>query len=140
MVLQDVFLFSGTIEDNLALGRPELDRERIRRAASAVEADRFVTRLPDGYATDLRERGANLSAGQRQLLSFARALRSADVVLDEATSSIDARDRGADPARHPRADGGQDLARHRPPALHDPGRGSDLRDASRAHRGVGQPR
>jgi ATP-binding cassette subfamily B protein len=96
MVLQDVFLFSGTIADNLALGRADLTRETLQRAAVAVEADRFIARLPRGYDTELRERGANLSAGQRQLLSFARALaHGADVlVLDEATSSIDTETEG----------------------------------------------
>jgi ATP-binding cassette subfamily B protein len=91
-VLQDVFLFSGTVASNIALGRPDLDRAAVERAARVVEADRFIERLPRGFDTELRERGSDLSAGQRQLLSFARAVAHGGdlLVLDEATSSVDA--------------------------------------------------
>ena len=91
MVLQDVFLFSGTVGENVGIGRQDLVQADLERAARSVEAHRFIERLPAGYATELRERGSNLSAGQRQLLSFARAVaHGADIlVLDEATSSID---------------------------------------------------
>jgi len=91
VVLQDVFLFSGTIEDNIRLGNEEIGDERIRWAAGEVHADGFIQNLNNGYEFRVRERGAGLSVGQKQLISFARALAfdPAILVLDEATSSID---------------------------------------------------
>jgi ATP-binding cassette subfamily B protein len=91
LVLQDVHLFSGTIAGNIRLGNGEIDDAAVRRAAQAVHADRFIERLPDGYDTVVAERGATLSVGQKQLLSFARALAFAPpfLILDEATSSVD---------------------------------------------------
>lgn len=91
IVQQDVFLFTGDIEGNIRLGASHIDAQRVREVARTVNADRFVDRLPKGYAQSVTERGSSLSAGQRQLLSFARALAfdPAILVLDEATSSID---------------------------------------------------
>jgi ATP-binding cassette subfamily B multidrug efflux pump len=91
VVLQDVFLFSGAIEDNIRLGNKKISQEKIRWAAREVRAADFVEKLPNKYQTELRERGAGLSVGQKQLISFARALAfdPAILVLDEATSSID---------------------------------------------------
>jgi ATP-binding cassette subfamily B multidrug efflux pump len=91
VVLQDFHIFSGTIHDNIALGDPAISRERVISASKTVNAHGFISELPDGYDSELVERGANLSQGQRQLLAFARVL-AADpeiLVLDEATASID---------------------------------------------------
>jgi ATP-binding cassette subfamily B protein len=74
LVLQDVHLFSGTIAENIRLGNPAIDDERVRAAARAVHAEPFILRLPNGYANAVAERGSTLSVGQKQLLSFARAL------------------------------------------------------------------
>src|SRR3954470_9030576 len=91
VVLQDVFLFSGTIAGNIRLGRAEMPAERVEWAAREVRAEGFIERLPEGYESEVRERGAGLSVGQKQLISFARALAfdPALLILDEATSSID---------------------------------------------------
>jgi len=91
VVLQDVFLFSGSIESNIRLGRTDVTAERIAWAAHEVRANDFIERLSGGYQAEVRERGAGLSVGQKQLISFARALAfdPALLILDEATSSID---------------------------------------------------
>jgi len=91
VVLQDVFLFTGTVESNIRLGREDISDDRIRWAATEVRADKFIQRLPRDYKAEVRERGAGLSVGQKQLISFARALAfdPALLILDEATSSID---------------------------------------------------
>jgi len=91
MVTQEAYLFSGTVADNIALGKPEATREEIVAAAKAVGAHEFIEGLPKGYETDVNKRGGRVSAGQRQLISFARAFIANPVVLilDEATASLD---------------------------------------------------
>lgn len=91
LVLQDVFLFSGSVYENITLGAPHITREQVRAAAALIEADRFIERLPGGYEYKVGERGATLSAGQRQLISFLRVLVHDPkiLLLDEATANID---------------------------------------------------
>ena len=91
MVTQEAYLFSGSVADNIALGKPDATPEEIEAAAKAVGAHDFIMELPDGYSTDVNKRGGRVSSGQRQLISFARAFIAdpAVLILDEATSSLD---------------------------------------------------
>jgi ABC-type multidrug transport system fused ATPase/permease subunit len=91
IVPQEAFLFSGSVRENIAFGRPDASDEQVRAAAAAVGADEFISELPRGYDTEVGERGAQLSAGQRQLIAFARALIADPriLILDEATSNVD---------------------------------------------------
>ncbi len=93
MVLQDTWLFQGTIRENIAYGRPDATEEEILTAARATFVDRFVVRLPDGYDTVVDDEGGRVSAGEKQLLTIARAFLAdpALLILDEATSSVDTR-------------------------------------------------
>ena len=91
IMLQDSFIFSGTLMDNIRYGRLDATDAEVKEAARRVRADEFIRKLPDGYKTEIRERGGNLSQGEKQLVAFARTLLSdpAILILDEATSSID---------------------------------------------------
>src|SRR5699024_5714868 len=93
MVTQESYLFSGSVARNSAIGNPAATREEVRAAAAIIGADTFIDALPDGFDTDVRAKGGRMSAGQRQLVSFARGFLADPTVLilDEATSSLDAR-------------------------------------------------
>jgi ATP-binding cassette subfamily B protein len=93
MVLQDTWLFGGTIYDNIAYGRPDADEEEVIEAARAAHVDRFVATLPNGYQTWITDDGGNISAGEKQLITIARAILAQPslLILDEATSSVDTR-------------------------------------------------
>ncbi len=150
MVLQEPFLFSGTLADNIAYGRPTASRDEIEAAARAVDAHDFIAALPDGYETVLGEGGGTLSQGQRQLVAFARAVLADPriLILDEATANIDTRTEGViqralgTAARRAHQRGHRPPAEHHPQRRPDPGRrrGEDrrARHARRADGGAGR--
>ena len=141
MVLQDTWLFHGTIQDNIAYGRPDASEDEIHAAAEATYVDRFVHSLPDGYETMIDEEGSNISAGEKQLVTIARAFLAdpALLILDEATSSVDTRTEVLVQHAMAALRSGPDQLRDRAPAVDHPGRGRDLGDGERLDRRAGQP-
>ena len=125
VVLDEPFLFSVSIRDNIAYGRPDASLDEVEAAAAAAGADEFIRELPDGYDTVVGERGYTLSGGQRQRIAIARTLlvNPPILVLDDATSAIDVQVEQQIHDGAARADGGPHHADHRPPPLdHQPGR------------------
>ena len=143
LVLQDPFIFTDTVEENIRMRDFSLSLETVHEAGRTVGADAFIQRLPDGYATVLAERGANLSTGQKQLVALARVAAfnpQIVLVMDEATASVDPETEATLQRQHPARDGRQDVDRHRPPPKHDPLRGPHPRPAPRHHRRRGHAR
>ena len=118
VVPQEAFLFTGTVRDNIAYGRPEASPAQVEAAARAVGAHEFVASLPQGYLTPVSERGRSLSSGQRQLIALARArlVDPAILLLDEATSQLDLASEAQGAAGHERRLGGTYHGRGGPPA------------------------
>ena len=142
MVLQDTWLFGGTIRENLAYGNPAATEEQILEAARVTYVDRFVQSLPDGYDTMINEEGDNISSGEKQLMTIARAFLAdpSILILDEATSSVDTRTEVLiQEAMNVLLQRPHQL-RHRGSALDDPWRRRDPGDGRRSHRRTGEPR
>ena len=142
MVLQDTWLFHGTIRENIAYGRLDATEEEIMAAAEAAHVDHFVRTLPDGYDTVIDDDATNLSAGEKQLLTIARAFLADPpiLILDEATSSVDTRTEVLIQRAMARLMTRPDHVRDRPPPVDDPRRRHDPGHGPRPDRRAGHPR
>lgn len=141
MVLQDTWLFYGTIYENIAYGRPDATREEVIAAAKAARIHTYIESLPQGYDTLLIDDGTNISKGQKQLLTIARALlmQTPMLILGRSHLQRGHTDRAPDPGRHAGLDGRQDLLRGGPPALHHPECRLHPGGAGRKRGGAGHP-
>ena len=142
MVLQDTWLFNGTIMENIRYGRPDASDAEVIAAAKAAHVDHFVRALPDGYNFVLNEEASNISQGQMQLLTIARAILANPkmLILDEATSSVDTRTEVLIQKAMDAPDGAPHQLHHRSPPVDHPRRRPDPGHARRRHRRAGQPR